>query len=291
MKTLTNLYNESLSPIKYCVDLSNDSQRLLSVYNAYNERSENVLNEVVKDKIKIDGVFEQQLMDIKSQRDFGKYLFFDEEKKGRLLEMAILKTCFWENGKILKIRFLDGSESIWKKVIQYARIWEEHANIHFDFVQNGNAEIRISFQSNMGSWSYVGTDNLNITDQSQPTMNFGWFDSSTPEEEFSRTILHEFGHALGCIHEHQSPAIALDWNKPKVYEEMKKSQNWSKEQVDHNVFKKYDAGIITNSVYDPTSIMHYPYPKEFFLSGNETPWNTELSKTDIEFISSKYPKG
>ena len=121
-------------------------------------------------------------------------------------------------------------------------------------------------------------------------MNFGWFNYLTPEEEFSGTILHEFGHALGCIHEHQSPAIALDWNKPKVYEEMEKSQNWSKEKVDHNVFNKYDAGTITNSVYDPTSIMHYFYPKEFFLSGSGTTRNTELSKTDIEFISAKYPK-
>jgi len=290
MKSLTDQYKESLLPIKYCLDLSPYKKRLFSVYNAYNERSENVLNEAIKDKMKIDGVFEQQLIDAKTQRNFNTYHFLDQQKQNKLLEMAMDMGRFWENGRTLKVRFLGGNDFVHQKVKKYAQVWEKYANIHFEFVTSGDAEIRISFQQGKGSWSYIGTGNLDITDQTQPTMNFGWFNYLTPEEEFSGTILHEFGHALGCIHEHQSPAIALDWNKPKVYEEMEKSQNWSKEKVDHNVFNKYDAGTITNSVYDPTSIMHYFYPKEFFLSGSGTPWNTELSKTDIEFINAKYPK-
>ncbi len=48
-------------------------------------------------------------------------------------------------------------------------------------------------------------------------MNFGWFDDSTPDNEFSRTVIHEFGHALGCVHEHSSPAATIPWNRDAVY--------------------------------------------------------------------------
>jgi hypothetical protein len=43
-----------------------------------------------------------------------------------------------------------------------------------------------------------------VIDQNIPTTNFGWFNSSTDLREIRRTTLHEFGHVLGCIHEHQA---------------------------------------------------------------------------------------
>lgn len=49
-------------------------------------------------------------------------------------------------------------------------------------------------------------------------MNFGWFTNYTSDTEFSRTIIYEFGHALGLHHEHQSPTANIQWNKEKVYE-------------------------------------------------------------------------
>jgi hypothetical protein len=29
-------------------------------------------------------------------------------------------------------------------------------------------------------------------------------------------VIHEFGHALGLIHEHQNPSGGIQWNKPVV---------------------------------------------------------------------------
>lgn len=49
-------------------------------------------------------------------------------------------------------------------------------------------------------------------------MNYGWLYPDTPDQEYSRVVLHEFGHALGAIHEHQHPEAAIPWDKPKVYE-------------------------------------------------------------------------
>jgi Astacin (Peptidase family M12A) len=51
--------------------------------------------------------------------------------------------------------------------------------------------LRITFQNGLGSYSIVGTDNLQFP--SEETMNFGW---DITGSEFA-TALHEVGHALG----------------------------------------------------------------------------------------------
>jgi hypothetical protein len=60
-------------------------------------------------------------------------------------------------------------------------------------------------------------------------MNYGWLLANTPDQEYSRVVLHEFGHALGAIHEHQHPAAGIPWDKPKVYEYYAR-QHWSIDQ-------------------------------------------------------------
>ena len=67
--------------------------------------------------------------------------------------------------------------------------------------------------------------------QNEPTMNYGWLAPDNDDEEGPRVVTHEFGHALGCIHEHQNPP-GLIWNKRVVYEYyMKPPNNWTKEEV------------------------------------------------------------
>jgi hypothetical protein len=110
------------------------------------------------------------------------------------------------------------------------------------FVAAGEAEIRIAFMANDGSWSTVGRDALNRAyfPAHQPTMNYGWLTESTSDDEYSRVVLHEFGHALGYIHEHQAARFIRLWNKEAVYRYFSGSPNfWSKEDIDHNVLQKY----------------------------------------------------
>ncbi|KAE9389618.1 zincin [Gymnopus androsaceus JB14] len=194
----------------------------------------------------------------------------------------------WAPGRTLRVRFLGGNEYLWQKVKQYAVVWSKHANIQFQFVDSGDTEIRVGFTMGIGSWSYVGTDNLKI-DKNEATMNFGWFDNQTPDEEFSRTIVHEFGHAIGCIHEHQQPNGNIQWNKPLVYATYRRTQGWSAAQVDSQVFNRYDSSQVTASVFDAQSIMEYPIPKEFTLNGFSAPSNNTLSSVDIAFIGMMYP--
>jgi len=202
---------------------------------------------------------------------------------------AVLTGKKWKNGRVLRVRHLNGDAAIHRKVEDLARMWEDHANIHFEFVAKGDAEIRIGYAADNLSWSYLGTDALSV-ESGQETMHYGWLTPTTPFEEMRRVVVHEFGHALGMIHEHQHPSVEIKWNKPVVYRHYKEKQGWDKVTVDSNLFAHYSDSETQFSNYDPTSIMHYPVPAEFTLDGVAVGWNTDLSDTDKQFIAEAYPK-
>jgi len=196
----------------------------------------------------------------------------------------------WPNGLTLRVRFLDGDPVVQAKVAHFAVEWSNYANITFNFNNDPDAEIRISFQY-QGSWSSVGTDALNVA-ANQPTMNYGWLTPTTPDTEYQRVVVHEFGHALGLIHEHSSPAAGgIHWNKPVVYRYYEgPPNNWTPQQVDFNLFQTYAAAVTNYTALDPTSIMMYPIPAGFTTDGRVVGWNTALSNTDKAFIAQMYPK-
>jgi hypothetical protein len=202
--------------------------------------------------------------------------------------LAAITGKLWQPGRVLRVRFLDGDPHVHERIPPFSHQWSAHANITFEFGSDPDAEIRISFQ-NQGSWSYLGTDAL-VIPKSQPTMNFGWLTQATPNDEYQRVVTHEFGHALGCIHEHQNPAGSIPWDREAVYRYYQGPPNyWSREQVDINLFTRYDADISQFSAFDPKSIMLYPIPNEFTIGDFEVGWNKTLSSVDKQFIATIYP--
>ena len=195
----------------------------------------------------------------------------------------------WQNGRTLRVTFLGGDPAVKDKVQAVAKQWMELVNITLSFVNDGASEIRIAFVPG-GSWSYIGTDALTIP-ANQSTMNYGWLDPTTADDEYSRVVLHEFGHALGCIHEHQHPQAGIPWDKPAVYRYyMGPPNNWTKEDVDHNIFDLVPASQTQFSAFDPTSIMCYAVPNSLTIGDYEIGWNRVLSPTDRQFASVMYPK-
>ena len=88
-----------------------------------------------------------------------------------------------------------------KKVVQE---WESYVNLKFKYVSGRNATIRIAFEADEGSWSYIARD-METTPPLERTMNFGWITTDPEITESDRgVILHEFGHSIGYLHEHQS---------------------------------------------------------------------------------------
>ncbi|MFL6248012.1 MAG: M12 family metallopeptidase [Thermoanaerobaculia bacterium] len=202
-------------------------------------------------------------------------------------ELAMFWSKQWQSGQELRIMFLDGEPELHARIEQHARQWLEHANVAFTFGKFANAEIRISFKG-IGYWSLCGTDAMGRA-APLPTMQFGGFSPGTDDTLVRRTVLHEFGHALGCIHEQASPAIDIPWDEEKVYAFYKRTQNWDEEKTYNNVLRRYSAAETKFTEYDSTSIMQYPVSKELTRGGFEIAWNTQLSAMDRSFIARMYP--
>jgi hypothetical protein len=215
------------------------------------------------------------------------------EEMDHVSRMAVVNSKKWSSGATLRCRFLDGSAKMRKRVEKVAHQWEQYAKVTFKFVTAGPAEVRVSFYADSGSWSAVGRDALNerYFPAFQPTMNYGWLRDNTDDGEYSRVVLHEFGHALGCIHEHQSPKFNRVWDRQAVLKYFQGPPNyWSPAEIEHNVLSKYSPQGISATQYDPQSIMLYAFDGALFADGlGPTNSNTKLSQADITWIKSMYP--
>ncbi|CAI8816502.1 M12 family metallopeptidase [Chryseobacterium sp. IT-36CA2] len=226
----------------------------------------------------------------KTQMCKDVYLPGEDKVPGTTSKGSVITSKKWPNGSVITVRLYGGTTKVQNKVMQYAKEWSKYANITFNFITSGTAQIRVTFTSGAGSYSYIGTDALGIA-ANKETMNFGWFDDTTSDTEFSRTAIHEFGHALGMIHEHQHPLAAIPWDKPKVYAYYAGYPNyWTQTQVDNNLFAKYSTSQTQYSAYDTQSIMHYSISSTLTTNGFSVGNNTVLSSTDKQFIAGVYPK-
>lgn len=205
-----------------------------------------------------------------------------------LSEMAVHIRKMWKSNQCLKIFFWGGQDDRANNVLSIASEWSNYCSIQFQLANDmKEADLRISFDEKTGSWSYIGTDAKNVP-RNEATMNFGWLNLDVDPKEYKRVVLHEFGHALGLIHEHQSPAIKFEWNKEYIYHVFRINYGWDKEKVNKNIINEFEATNIRNSEIDIHSIMAYAIPKEYTIEQIEFPLNYELSEMDKEFISQIY---
>ena len=204
----------------------------------------------------------------------------------------------WANGTVLHYHFLERPRA-WrgrdaeKKVVRDAfKKWKDVGiGLEFEEVDSASeAEIRIGFLGGDGAWSYVGRDVLQ-QGPDERTMNFGWDITRSGEID---TAIHEIGHTLGFPHEHQNPIAGIVWNEEAVYEALARPPNeWSREATFYNIIRKIDADAVQGSVWDPDSIMHYPF--EAGLIEQPTRYQSGLtpapglSDRDKKWVSEFYP--
>ncbi|GHC49135.1 M12 family metallopeptidase [Streptomyces violaceochromogenes] len=220
----------------------------------------------------------------------------------------------WVNGTVLHYWFFDGDSDAsvipvpgrgmtrrvsWagaeeqRDVVRAGfREWQD-LGIGITFAEVGDrseAELRIGFQAGDGSWSRVGREAL-PAGRRERTMNFGW-DLTAPGER--GTALHQIGHALGLLHEHQSPFAAIHWDDEAVYAELAgPPHHWSRERTHYNILRKLGPDEVGGSVWDPQSIMGFPFPPGLILEpeqyrGGLNPPGT-LSAADKESALRWYP--
>jgi len=222
---------------------------------------------------------------------------------------VVVRSLTWRHGQTIKVCFHTGSRKAQERVIRIAREWMQYANVTFDFEEGGaprackgdnSEDIKVTFEDNKGWWSVPGTNSRG----QDPSMNLQFFGVDTPmlkngqaapEGPIRATILHEFGHALGLLHEHQSPNAncdaEIDWDA--AYK-IGAGIGWDKGLVDRNFRQLASTTSLNATEVDRKSIMHYSLPPTLFKRGKESACyvteNLELSKQDRKFIAAIYPK-
>lgn len=177
------------------------------------------------------------------------------------------------------------------QVKKYAVAWEPFANIKFSFVDDGYAEIRVQFRLG-GSASRIGNGGMSVVrDQEYHAFPNLYLKSSMDDATLSHTIIHEFGHALGADHEHQSPnGAAILWNKRMIIEHYRRDRGWTAGDANENIFHKYVVEHANSSVFDPLSIMMYDILPGWTKNGFVARRGRHLSAMDKSWVNRMYPQ-
>lgn len=212
---------------------------------------------------------------------------FDENVSENRARAIIMLDSKWSEGSTLSYYFMGGSESEKQTARDGFEAWKA-TGLGLNFRETDNREesdIRISFDSRDGAWSYVGTYIKQIP-KNEATMNLGWQELDT--------AIHEIGHTLGLPHEHQNPKAGITWNEDYVIAELAKAPNyWDESTTRFNIINKLDPREVDGSTWDKDSIMHYPFGPGFIEEPEELQNGVYpepgLSEKDIEVITTFYP--
>lgn len=206
-------------------------------------------------------------------------------------------------------------------------------NFVTDLSKGGECDVRITFDSELGSYSLVGTDCIHSGSFGVhgETTNIGWIDAPSgfkftyenveytipPNGEYltggggvsGGTILHEFGHILGMIHEHQTPfGTPFKWDRNQVLTIFSGAPNyWDENTISENFFIDYnETGVYNGSSFDPNSIMKYAFGEGTRLLDRKSyssldqfiravdfleRTNISLSQVDKYWLQKNYPGG
>jgi hypothetical protein len=170
-------------------------------------------------------------------------------------------------------------------VVDALQEWAHHTpGLRFEIIDGKQGDIRVSDDEGMnGNWSTIGTDAL-LEDENLPTLHLERTDDS---KQFRVNALHEFGHALGLLHEHQHPQNSLEWDKQAVHDYFV-NESFPEEVLQGQIFDPVTGSDVQITPYDSQSVMHYPLPPHLTHNRQVVAENFSLSEGDKEAIRRLY---
>lgn len=211
----------------------------------------------------------------------------------------------------LRVCFMGGTDAVNARVAEIGGLWTANAStsLKLDFGKPSKprrcdpsaqreSQIRVSYDQ-PGYWSVLGQVSVVFLTQQEASLNLSGFGDANlaafDDPEVRSIILHEFGHALGLLHEHQSPASAcaqeFNWNHIVSYLSGPPN-NWDEDTIRRNMATESAEDLMMTD-FDAKSVMLYSFPAEFYVNGgNSTCYisqsNTEISATDRATIEYMY---
>jgi hypothetical protein len=120
-------------------------------------------------------------------------------------------------------------------------------------------------------------------------MNLEGFTMRTSPSEFRRVVCHEAGHTLGFPHEHMRRELVQRIDPAKAYPYFRRTDGWSREDVDAQVLTPLNQQTIVGTQPDQTSIMCYQLPGSITRDGRPILGGTRINETDFKFAAVIYP--
>ena len=205
--------------------------------------------------------------------------------------IAVVSSKWWGHaGAKLDVAFMEQTPADLKaRILEHANAWGEFANVKFTLTGNpNNAHVRITREGN-GYWSYLGRDILGIN-VSQPTMCLQGFTMGMPESEFKRVVRHEFGHTLGCPHEHARPGIVSKLDPQKTIAWGRQVLGWNEQMVRQQILTPLnEASLMGSPETDEESIMTYQLPASITVDGRPILGGKDFTPTDRKYMATFYP--
>jgi hypothetical protein len=237
-----------------------------------------------------DDFSSSDLSQTNQSRDFHFYGVKSVDNESQTRGVAQLDK-LWHNGTTITVKLLNDPYNMADKIKAWAAEWEQYANITFEFVTSGNANVRIGFdwnESKWVTWSYTGTDCKYIKDQNEATVNFAFWDSAN-EQDKKADVLRAFGQVLGLEMEHRHLSFDAGWTS-------RIQQYWTGEieDIPWAELKEYvfdpinERNLVQTEEYDENSIMIWPFDRKY-ATNTARDYNYELSGQDKEFIKQLYP--